>query len=166
MKIVIFDDFPNDVDGIKQYNTDKLDTEGLLQLYKLLEKSGTDCDILGKLSDKIKKHSTGLTVKINTEYRTVQIADIDYVECCQRHIIYHVGSDSFETKETLSKVYDSLKDYGFYQVHYGYIVNFDKVSHFDKYDVILRDGTAVPLSRNRKVEAMNLYHEYIRTHYL
>lgn len=215
MKIIICDDFPQDVERSKQYFmslpdgskeisedilleklvelqeasiqninsdsensnkrfiivlpniiTDDFECDDLLLVYKILKNSETDENVLYKLKEKVKKQYTVHTVKINNDFRTIRIADIDYLECCQRHIIYHMGSNNIETKETLTKVYDILKDYGFYQVHYGYIVNFDKVSHFDKFNVILKNGASVPLSRWRKTDVMHAYYKYTETHYI
>ncbi len=120
---------------------------------------------LFSLLEKLNKAYSYHTVKLKNGCRAIPVADIKYVECCQRHIIYYTDTASYETSETLWQVNKALKDFGFYQVHQGYIVNFDKIACFDTCQILLRDGTVVPVSRGRKEKAMEEYCAYMEKHY-
>lgn len=98
--------------------------------------------------------SRGETVRLN-------LSDIYYIECCRKHIIYYTKDDKYDTIDTLNNVYGQLKEYGFYQVHQGFIVNFENVSRFDKYSVILNNGTEVMVSVRKRKESINAYLKYV-----
>ena len=100
---------------------------------------------------------------IKTQKMTVKlkISEIYYVECCRKHIIYHTPNDSFDTIGTLSETYDLLKEYGFFQVHQGYLVNFEKIKCFSKNDIILDNDRAVMMSVRKKKETLIAYSRYL-----
>lgn len=104
------------------------------------------------------------TYKITTKNGiiTLNVSDIYFVECCQKHLYFHMENTVYETKKTLSEVYESLFPFGFYQVHQGYIVNFDKVKMVDGHDVVLENDENVMISVRKKTEVMRSYSKYIR----
>ncbi len=153
------------VSAYPQYAIRAFDCEAFSYLMKPIENEPEAKAVLDRLYEKYIKFTRYHTVRINTEYRRISIPDIKYVECCNRHVIYHLENDSCETTESLSEVYAVLKEYGFYQAHQGYIVNFDKISRFSKNSVILDDGREIPLSLRRKTEMMIAYSKYAEVHY-
>lgn len=100
-------------------------------------------------------------IKIKTEPIRLRSKDIYYVERCQKHVIYHLKNKEYTTGGSLAEAYTSLRKCGFLQVHQGYIVNMDKISHFDKYSAILTDGKAVPVSVRKRSEVLTAYAQYI-----
>ena len=153
------------VSAYPQYAIRAFDCEAFSYLVKPVETDGESNGVLERLYEKYVKYNRYHTVRINTEYRRIPIPDIKYVECCNRHCIYHLENGRCETTEKLSDVLDILKDYGFYQAHQGYIVNFDKISHFSKNSVFHDDGKEIPLSQRRKTETMLAYSKYAEVHY-
>lgn len=92
----------------------------------------------------------------------INVADINYVECYKRHVLYHTNQKIYDTLGTLQDAMDKLRPHGFYQTHQGYIVNFNKVREFEKNDVILKNGEKVMMSIRKRIEVMQAYAEYIR----
>jgi two-component system LytT family response regulator len=59
---------------------------------------------------------------------------------------------------TLKEVESSLKNKGFFRVHHSYVVNLfymDRYIKGDGGDIIMSDGSSIPVSRNRKQEFMD-----------
>lgn len=104
------------------------------------------------------------TYKITTKggIVTLNVSDIYFVECCQKHLYFHMENIVYETKKTLSEVYEKLFPFGFYQIHQGYIVNFDKVMTINGYDVILENKEKVMISVRKKTEVIRAYSSYVR----
>ena len=81
----------------------------------------------------------------------VRHEDIDWVEACGNYAILHVGSDRHAIREPLTALEDRLgRD--FKRIHRGTIVNLRHVKELrsagkGEYDVILRDGQAVRVTR-------------------
>ncbi len=153
------------VSAYSRYAVRAFDCEAFSYLMKPIDNENEATSVLDRLYEKYVKQTRFHTVRINTEYRRLSIPDIRYVECCNKHIIYHMEDGICETTERLSDVYDVLKDYGFYQAHQGYIINFDKISRFVKYSVILDDGKELPVSMRRKTDMMLAYSKYAEVHY-
>lgn len=153
------------VSAYSKYAIRAFDCEAFSYLMKPLEQEGEAKEVLDRLYEKYVKYTKYHTVKINTEYKRISIPNIRYVECCNKHVIYHMEDGIWETTERLSEVYEVLKDYGFYQIHQGYIVNFDKIGEFVKYTVVLDDGKVLPLSARRKTDIMLAYSKYAEVHY-
>ncbi|MBR6807613.1 MAG: response regulator transcription factor [Clostridia bacterium] len=100
-------------------------------------------------------------VKTKQGSARLPIADIYYVECIGRHVIYHMIDEDYTVKEKISDVYDALRDYGFCRVHQGYAVNIDKIKFIGKDEVILTDGRSVMMSVRKRNEVSLAYMKYV-----
>lgn len=119
-------------------------------------------DIFKKAYDKYLTLNRHCYIKIKTQTIRLNLDDIYFIEYCQKHVIYHTLDKDYEVLETLSSVYEALRDFGFYQIHQGYIVNMDKIDHFKDYSVVLTDGRSVAISVRKKSEVIAAYTKYIR----
>jgi DNA-binding LytR/AlgR family response regulator len=99
-------------------------------------------------------------VKVKNQTYKIPINDIYYIECCRKHVIYHLKNKTIETVDKLSSAYNALSDFGFYQIHQGYIINFDKVYEFKDYSVVLEDKRTVMMSVRKKREVLLAYAKY------
>ena len=102
-------------------------------------------------------------IKVHNIVRRLPISDIYYIEYCQKHIIYHMKNDRIETTGRFSDVIQRLQKHGFYQIHQGYIVNFDKIYDFDGYSIILDDKRTVMMSVRKKKEVILAYSKYVES---
>lgn len=118
--------------------------------------------VLSKAAKKYKMFHQTYKISTKCGIVTLKVPDIYFVECCQKHIYFHMEKVVYETKLTLSEVYDHLFQFGFYQIHQGYIVNFDKVKMIDGYDVVLENDEKVMISVRKKTEVLRAYSEYVR----
>ena len=122
---------------------------------------GKASNVLQRLILRYRESNQFHIIKIKTESIRLRCKDIYYVECCQKHVIYHLKNKKYTTLGTLAEAYKSLRNFGFLQVHQGYIVNLDKISHFDKYSAILCNDEAVPVSVRKRSEVLTAYAHYI-----
>ncbi len=91
----------------------------------------------------------------------LSINDIYYVECCQKYLYFYTQDKRHITKGTLSQAYDMLAPFGFYQVHQGYIVNFEKIISITGTDITLQNDMKVVMSIRKKKEVLKAYSNYI-----
>lgn len=143
-----------------QYAIDGYDCEAFHYLLKPLSEE--------KLEFTLKRAIKKLTlsrqyhcIKIHNTTRRLPLSDIYFIEYCRKHIIYHTKYDVIETTGRFSDVIDALQNHGFYQVHQGYIVNFDKVYDFKGYSIILDDKRTVMMSVRKKKEVVLAYSKYV-----
>jgi two-component system LytT family response regulator len=99
-----------------------------------------------------RRQGTRMIVRADGRIRFVEIAHIDWVEAQGNYVRLHVGAESYLVRETMTNVLTQLDERMFLRIHRSYIVNIDRVSALrlasgGDYDVILRDGSRLPLSR-------------------
>lgn len=80
-------------------------------------------------------------------------------------MIYHIEDEDIEISENLSYAYSELKDFEFYQVYHGYIVNLKKIHKIDDYMIILNGGNKVPITIKKKTEAITKYADFMEKTY-
>lgn len=154
------------ISAYSEYAISAFNCEAFSYLTKPIMRSEETDAVLHRLYIKYQKVFSYLSIRVNTEYKKISIPDIIYIECFKKHVIYHTEKGVHETTENLSDVYNKLKNFGFYQAHQGYIVNFDKIASFDKYTIILNNGKILPVSRRRKINMMLAYSKYAEVHYI
>lgn len=142
-----------------QFAIDAFDCEAFHYILKPCHKEKV-YSVLSKAIDKYKLTHKYHMVKVKNQIRRIAINDIYYIECCRKHIIYHLKNEVVETVDKLSSVYNALSDFGFYQIHQGYIVNFDKVYEFKDSFVVLDDGRTVIISVRKKKEVLLAYAKF------
>ena len=100
---------------------------------------------------------------IQTKEGPVKLAlsDIYYIECWKKHILYHTTSKTYTVRGTLSEVISELSEFGFYQTHQGYIVNFEKVAELQKFDIVLSNGEKVMMSVRKRTDVINAFESYL-----
>ena len=143
-----------------QYAIDGYDCEAFQYLLKPISKEKLE-NTLNQAIRKISLSNRYHTVKVHNIVRRLPISDIYFIEYCRKHIIYHTKNDCIETTGRFSDVIDELSKYGFYQVHQGYIINFEKVYNFERYSVILDDNRSVMISVRKKKEVILAYTKYV-----
>ena len=146
-----------------QFAIDAFECEALNYILKPCGKEKVE-SVLNKALAKYTLGHQYHVVKCRNQTYRIPINDIYYIECCRKHVIYHLKDRNIETVAKLSSVYKALCDFGFYQIHQGYIVNFDKVYDFKDYTVILDDFRTVMISVRKKREVLLAYAKYAERH--
>jgi len=120
-----------------------------------------DLDNYARILSRQYAHQETPSVIIETRDGAISlpIRQIIYVESSLKNQVFHVeGSDkTFIQKQSMKKVAETLGTRGFIRIHASYLVNFRFISVFRQHDVLLTDGTALPLSRSNAAEAKQSY---------
>jgi two-component system LytT family response regulator len=96
---------------------------------------------------------TRLAVKRNQRIALVGVADIDWIESSGNYAHLHAGGTSYVVRMTMGELERRLDPARFARIHRSTIVQIERIQdiiaawHGD-YDVTLRDGTVLRLSRN------------------
>lgn len=145
-----------------QYAIEAYDCEAFYYLLKPANANRLH-EILNRAIKKINLTHTTHIVKIHNRVRPIPIADIYYIECQSRHIIYHMKNekDNIQTSGKINEIYAELSNFGFSMVHQGYIVNLSKVKDFEGYNVILDNNVPVMISIRRKRAVLLEYAQYV-----
>lgn len=91
----------------------------------------------------------------------IDMDDIVYLESFGRNMIAHLNDRDVNYVENISSVEEKLTHFGFMRIHKSYIVNFMYVFQISRTIVALKDGTKLPLSRQRHKEVFDAFTRYL-----
>lgn len=102
------------------------------------------------------------------EHRNIALSSIKYFEVNGKIITVHYGTKSFEFISTIGKIENMLYLKGFLRVHRSYLVATASIGAFSYGDLLLFDGTSIPVGRKyyeklkETMEKASLLHKQIR----
>jgi len=108
----------------------------------------------GKNSPHLPEH---LVVKSTGQLTFIKLTEIDWIEAADYYSCLHVGEKSYLLRRSIAELDEELGRSAFCRIHRSTIVNLDRVralklNENGEYDVLLRDGKTLRLSRGyRKV---------------
>jgi two-component system LytT family response regulator len=105
-------------------------------------------------------YAVRLAVKHNQRIVLIKVADIDWIESSANYAHLHTQAGSYVVRMTMGELERRLDPDRFARIHRSTIVQLDRIKeivgawHGD-FDVTLRDGTVVRLSRNYRDRVLN-----------
>lgn len=145
-----------------QYAIEAYDCEAFHYLLKPCDNEKLH-QVIKRAISKLKVTKKYHLIKCQGKNIKLKISDIYYIECCRKHIIYHTKNDEYHTIGTLSETYALLKEYGFFQVHQGFLVNFEKIKCYAKSSIVLDNDCTVMMSVRKKKETLIAYARYLES---
>lgn len=134
--------------------------------FRFIRKSRFDEEIqeaLYKFIDKLNKNKSLYTFSTSNGKKAVQPVQIRYVEVSSHKLSVHLLNESFIASGNLKDIEELFYTYGFIKIHQSFLVNFRFINYIKRNEVILDNGTVLPLSRSRyektKFEYMRLSRE-------
>ena len=108
-------------------------------------------DVAGKaLQEILKMREACLTVQSNDEVLRLPVQRISYIETDRGRILIHLRDRTVACRTTLQTIEEALNPHAFFRCHKAYLVALKEIQTVSLQDVILADGTVIPLSRHRK----------------
>ena len=113
--------------------------------------------LLEKSIDKVNASKQKVYIKISVDDRQLKLdcETIYFIESACNNVIVHCRQGNYTTIGPLKRFEEMLSDKGFFKCHNAYLVNLSLVDAVRKEEVILPDGTALPISRAKKKEFMS-----------
>ena len=93
-----------------------------------------------------------LAVPTSTGELLLASSEIDWIEAADYCAQVYARGARYLVRESLKSLEQRLDDDAFLRVHRGAIVRIDQVRELRREEVVLRDGTRVPISRRRREE--------------
>jgi two-component system LytT family response regulator len=99
-----------------------------------------------------RKAADRFIIKGTGQVSFVKISDVDWIEAADYYACLHVGAKTHLLRRSLSELEEELDPLAFCRIHRSTIVNLDRVQSLKlnqegEYDVLLRPGTVLRLSR-------------------
>ncbi len=105
----------------------------------------------------VKRRTRGLMCDFSTEQgrKVVNAISINYIEVRSHKLTVHLQDTSFNANGNLSDVEKEIAQCGFIRIHKSFLVNFRCIDLINHKEVLLDDGSMLPLSRGKQ-EAVQL----------
>ena len=105
--------------------------------------------------------SQRLVIKSGSRMLFLHPEKIEWVEAEKDYVRLHVGKETHLVRETMNEIEKKLETERFVRVHRSTIVNLDYVKEMKplpsgEYDISMRDGTPLRLSRGYRARLMDL----------
>lgn len=139
------------ITGYSEYIADGYDVAALHYLIKPVKKEQL-WSVLDRASERLKKNEKELLLKTADETVVMPVREIRYLDVQQNYVTVH-GKTDVTVKRTLGEFEKEL-DERFFRLGRSYIVNLTRVRRISKTEVILTDGSAIPLPRGQ-YDALN-----------
>lgn len=93
----------------------------------------------------------------------LKLTDITYFESEGNYLKVFTKGDHYRFRSTLSAVQNALESSGFIRVHKGFLVNQEAVKILSASQVLLLDGSAIPVGKNYMEASKNQLMRYMRS---
>lgn len=132
------------VTGYMDYIQDGYEVEALHYLLKPVTEEKLDM-VLERAVERLAFLEKSLILVIHGEMVRIPLHEIRYLEVQKNYVTIHAQED-YEIKQPLYELEEKLDD-GFCRTGRSFIVNLHYIKRITKKEVILNNGTALPLSR-------------------
>ena len=139
------------ITGYSEYIADGYDVAALHYLIKPV-KTEQLLSVLDRAAERLKKNEKELLLKTADETVVMPVREIRYLDVQQNYVTVH-GKTDVTVKRTLGEFEREL-DERFFRLGRSYIINLTCVRRISKTEVILTDGSAIPLPRGQ-YDALN-----------
>lgn len=132
------------ITGYSDYISEGYEVAALHYLMKPVKKEKL-LEVLNRAVEKLQKNEKQLLVENSGELVRIPLYQIRYVDVQHNYVTVH-GKEDFTVKKTLGDMEANL-DERFLRVGRSAIVNLSCISRVTKTDIVLQDGTLIPLPR-------------------
>lgn len=132
------------VTGYIDYIQNGYDVEALHYLLKPITETKLYM-VLDRAIERLMFLGKSLILSMRGETMRIPLHEIRYVEVRKNYVTIH-AQENYEIKQTLYELEENLDD-GFFRTGRSFIVNLHYIKRITRREVILNDGTEVPLSK-------------------
>lgn len=100
-------------------------------------------------------HEDYFFIKCDSKYERINFNDVLFIESLQNYVVINTTEKKYITYLTLSAVEEQLPSSQFMKIHKSYLIALNKVKAIEGNEIIIQNGSKVPISRNLKDEVMN-----------
>lgn len=80
----------------------------------------------------------------------LKLADVLFIEAQNQNVAVNTSADTYVVRGNISDYEERLSPEGFFRIHRGYLISLSKVMKLSGKEVIMEDGTSLPVSRTKE----------------
>lgn len=152
------------VSSYPQYMRDSFNVQAFQYLTKPYSYEEFKKIILQITKDYDESRTTRLLVKTDYSEELVNIYNIISIECSNaKKKIIHVQLEDYtvEAVGTIGELEKELEEYGFVSPCRGFLINIRHLHYFKNNEIVMSNGSIIPLSRRREKTIRNMFNKKI-----
>ncbi len=91
----------------------------------------------------------------------LRLSDVLFIESQNQNIAVNTSDDTYVVRGNISDYEERLAPEGFFRIHRGYLISLDKVIRITGKEVIMEDGTPLPVSRTRESKLRDVMFSFV-----
>lgn len=114
--------------------------------------------------DRVMKKTEGeklLWIKTDEGEMKVRLSDVIFLEAQNQNVLINTAENSYSVRGNMSDYEERLSSEGFFRIHRGYLVPLAKIERISGKEVIMEDGTALPISRSKVNSLKDMLFSYV-----
>ena len=93
-----------------------------------------------------------LWIKTDEGDMRLRLKEILFIESQNQNVVINTASDSYSVRGNMSDYEERLTPEGFFRIHRGYLVALSKVQRISGKELVMEDGTVLPVSRSKEAK--------------
>jgi len=102
-----------------------------------------------------------IAVPVGGGKQVIEAQSILYVDVYKHDVSYHTAAAVYTERGTLKETEILLKDASFSRLSNSCLVNLKHVAGISKYDLLLKNGETLPISRSRKKDFLDEFNRFL-----
>ncbi len=150
------------VSSYPQYMKDSFDVQAFQYLTKPYTYEDFERILLQITKDFDESRTSRLLLKTDLTEELVPVSNIISIECVnakRKMIQVQLMDNSLKAFGTISELEKELEDHGFVSPCRGFLINIRHLHYFRENEIVMSDGSAIPLSRRREKSIRSLFHK-------
>ena len=137
-----------------------------VQPFRFIRKShfGQELPALADSIHQALEQKKGVTLTLEEEHSSavysLNINEILYIEVLGKYCEIHTTGQTVSLRYQLARLAEELIPHGFLQPHRSYLVNCRYIFNIERSQLVLDDGTKIPLSRGRAEDVRRAFMEF------
>lgn len=91
----------------------------------------------------------------------IKASQILYFEYMERKVLIHTENRIWHLKQKITEIANKMQEYEFVMPHKSFVINLYAVRSIQGYDIILTDGSSIPLSQKKSSEFRRTLNNYL-----
>lgn len=117
-------------------------------------------DVIDRVLRKLENEKQ-LWIKTDEGDMRLRLKDILFIESQNQNVVINTAADSFSVRGTMSDYEERLTPEGFFRVHRCYLVSLAKVQRISGREIVIEDGTILPVSRNKEAKLRDALFSFV-----
>lgn len=152
------------VTGFKQYMEDAFDVNAFHYLVKPIKEEKFK-EVFERAEKEIKytnhHKEQYIIIKSGESRKKILFNEIQYVESCDRKVVFHMDWGAAETYARMYVLENKLGD-TFFRCHRGYLVNLEKITSYTANSISVLNGDTIMLAEKKYTDFVKAYLRYAK----